>query len=304
MVDLKVHLSGIDLDNPVIPASGTFGYGEEYAPLYDLNILGSFSFKGTTVVPRGGNRQPRIAECYQGMINSVGLENPGLKAVREKVLPSLKKFFHKPLIANISGFSIDEYVTCAKAMNEETQVGIIEVNISCPNVHGGGLAFGQDPMEAAKVTEAVKKATQKPVYMKLSPNVTDIIGIAKACQKAGADGISLINTVQAMRINLKTGSPVVAAGIGGLSGPAIFTVALKMVYQVSQAIDIPVIGIGGVSSAEDVLEMIMAGARAVQVGAANLVNPWICYEIIKQLPTIMEKYNIESLNEICGKAWK
>lgn len=300
MVDMKVTLSGITLDNPVIPASGTFGYGKEYAELYDLNILGSISFKGTTVEPRFGNQQPRIAECSCGMINSVGLQNPGLKAVKEKELPDLAKIYKKPVIANVSGFSIEEYVECAKAMDEEPQVGIIEVNVSCPNVHDGGMTFGVQPETAAEVTRAVKAVTTKPVYIKLSPNVTDIAAIAKACENAGADGICLINTLLGMRINLEKRQPVIANKMGGFSGPAIFPVAVRMVYQVAKAVSIPVIGMGGVQSARDVIEMMMAGATAVQVGAANLVNPYACKEIIEELPKVMEELNIEKLEDIIG----
>lgn len=300
MVDMKVTLSGITLDNPVIPASGTFGYGKEYAEFYDLNILGSISFKGTTVEPRFGNPQPRIAECSCGMINSVGLQNPGLKAVKEKELPELAKIYNKPVIANVSGFSVEEYVECAKAMDEEPQVGIIEVNVSCPNVHDGGMAFGVLPETAAEVTRAVKAVTTKPVYIKLSPNVTDIAVIAKACEEAGADGICLINTMLGMRINLEKRQPVIANKMGGFSGPAIFPVAVRMVYQVAKAVDIPVIGMGGVQSARDVIEMMMAGASAVQVGAANLVNPYACKEIIEELPKVMEELNIEKLEDIIG----
>lgn len=300
MVDMKVSLSGLTLDNPVIPASGTFGYGKEYAELYDINILGSISFKGTTREARFGNPQPRIAECSQGMINSVGLQNPGLDAVKAKELPDLAKIYKKPVIANVSGFSIEEYVQCAKAMDEEEQVGIIEVNVSCPNVHDGGMAFGVLPESAAAVTRAVKEVTAKPVYIKLSPNVTDIVAIAKACEEAGADGLSLINTLLGMRIDVKKRQSVIANKMGGFSGPAIFPVAVRMVYQVSKAVDIPVIGMGGISSAKDVIEMMMAGARAVQVGAANLVNPYACKEIIEELPKVMEELNIEKLEDIIG----
>ena len=300
MVDMKVTLSGLTLDNPVIPASGTFGYGKEYAEFYDINILGSISFKGTTVEPRFGNQQPRIAECSRGLINSVGLQNPGLKAVKEKELPELAKIYSKPVIANVSGFSIDEYVECAKAMDEEEQVGIIEVNVSCPNVHDGGMAFGTLPETAAEVTRAVKAVTTKPVYIKLSPNVTDIAAIAKACEEAGADGICLINTLLGMRINLEKRQPVIANKMGGFSGPAIFPVAVRMVYQVAKAVNIPVIGMGGVESARDVIEMMMAGATAVQVGAANLVNPYACKEIIEELPKVMEELGIEKLTDIIG----
>ncbi len=300
MVDLKVTLSGITLDNPVIPASGTFGYGKEFAELYDLDILGSISFKGTTKDVRLGNPLPRIAECPSGLINSVGLQNPGLDAVCEKELPELAKLYHKPLIANISGFSLDEYVACAKAMDKQLQVGIIEVNVSCPNVHNGGMAYGVLPESAAEVTRAVKAITTKPVYIKLSPNVTDIVSIAKACEDAGADGISLINTLLGMRIDINRRKPVIANKMGGFSGPAIFPVAVRMVYQVANAVNIPVIGMGGVSSARDVIEMMMAGATAVQVGAANLVNPFACKEIIEELPSVCEELGIERLADIIG----
>ncbi|MEY8369579.1 dihydroorotate dehydrogenase [Anaerovoracaceae bacterium 42-11] len=300
MVDLKVTLSGITLDNPVIPASGTFGYGKEFAELYDLDILGSISFKGTTKDARLGNPLPRIAECPSGLINSVGLQNPGLEAVCEKELPELGKLYHKPLIANISGFSLDEYVACASAMDKQDQVGIIEVNVSCPNVHNGGMAYGVLPESAAEVTRAVKAVTSKPVYIKLSPNVTDIVSIAKACEEAGADGISLINTLLGMRIDINRRKPVIANKMGGFSGPAIFPVAVRMVYQVANAVNIPVIGMGGVSSAADVIEMMMAGATAVQVGAANLVNPFACKEIIEELPCVCEELGIERLADIVG----
>lgn len=302
MVNTKVTLSGWTLDNPVIPASGTFGYGDEFKDFYDINILGTFSFKGTTKEPRFGNPTPRIAECREGLINSVGLQNPGIEAVINEELPKMKKFFDKKVIANISGFSLDEYVYCCEKIDKEDQVGIIEVNISCPNVHGGGMAFGTDPKAAADITRAVKAVTTKPVYIKLSPNVTDIVSIAKACEEAGADGVSLINTLLGMRINLKTGKPIIANTMGGFSGPAIFPVALRMVYQVSHAVNIPVIGMGGVSTAEDVIEMMYAGATAVQVGAANLKNPYACKEIIEDLPRVMEKYGIKDLNDIIGKA--
>ena len=302
MVDTKVRLCGTELDNPVIPASGTFGYGWEFAELYDINCLGSISFKGTTAEARFGNPTPRIAECTAGLINSVGLQNPGIEAVINEELPKMKKFFDKKVIANISGFSLDEYVYCCEKIDKEDQVGIIEVNISCPNVHGGGMAFGTDPKMAAEITRAVKAVTTKPVYIKLSPNVTDIVSIAKACEDAGADGLSLINTLLGMRINLKTGKPIIANTMGGFSGPAIFPVALRMVYQVSHAVNIPVIGMGGVSTAEDVIEMMYAGATAVQVGAANLKNPYACKEIIEDLPRVMEKYGIKDLNDIIGKA--
>ena len=302
MVNTKVTLSGWTLDNPVIPASGTFGYGDEFKDFYDINMLGTFSFKGTTKEPRFGNPTPRIAECREGLINSVGLQNPGIEAVINEELPKMKKFFDKKVIANISGFSLDEYVYCCEKIDKEDQVGIIEVNISCPNVHGGGMAFGTDPKMAAEITRAVKAVTTKPVYIKLSPNVTDIVSIAKACEDAGADGVSLINTLLGMRINLKTGKPIIANTMGGFSGPAIFPVALRMVYQVSHTVNIPVIGMGGVSTAEDVIEMMYAGATAVQVGAANLKNPYACKEIIEDLPKVMEKYGIKDLNDIIGKA--
>lgn len=302
MVDMKVSLSGLTLDNPVIPASGTFGYGKEYAELYDINILGSFSFKGTTREERFGNPQPRIAECREGLINSVGLQNPGLKAVMEKELPELAKIYKKPVIANISGFSIEEYVECAQVINDAPQVGIIEVNVSCPNVHDGGMAFGVLPESAAAVTKAVKKVTTKPIYIKLSPNVTDIVSIARACEEAGADGLSLINTLLGMRIDVQRRKPVIANKMGGFSGPAIFPVAVRMVYQTAKAVKIPVIGMGGVSSARDVIEMMMAGAAAVQVGAANLVNPYACKEIIEELPKVMEELGIEKLRDIIGIA--
>lgn len=296
MVDTSTVLSGIKLDNPVIPASGTFGFGTEFNDFYDINILGSFSFKGTTKEPRFGNPTPRIAECTAGLINSVGLQNPGIDAVINEELPKLFKIFKKPVIANISGFSLDEYVYCCEKIDKVDGVGIIEVNVSCPNVRHGGLAFGQTPESAAQVTKAVKEVTKKPVYIKLSPNVTDIVSIAKACEEAGADGLSLINTLLGMRIDLKTGKPVIANVMGGFSGPAVFPVALRMVYQVAHAVNIPVIGIGGVSSASDVIEMMMAGAKAVQVGAANLVNPYACKEIIEELPIVMEKLGLKDLN--------
>ena len=297
-----VTLCGIRLDNPVIPASGTFGYGYEFAELYDINQLGTFSFKGTTREPRFGNPTPRIAECTGGMINAVGLQNPGVEAVISQELPKLKKCFHKPVMANISGFSVDEYVYTCRKLDAQEQVGWLEVNVSCPNVHGGGMSFGTKPEAAAEVTRAVKAATKKPVIIKLSPNVTDIVSIAKACEEAGADGISLINTLLGMRIDLRRRKPVIANTMGGFSGPAVFPVALRMVYQVSQAVSIPVIGIGGVSSAEDVIEMMLAGATAVEVGAANLVNPYASLEIVKSLPDSMKKYNIENLTDIIGGA--
>ena len=302
MVNTKVTLSGWQLDNPVIPASGTFNFGKEFADFYDINILGTFSFKGTTKEPKFGNPTPRIAETPMGMINSVGLQNPGIHAVIEHELPELKKIFNKKVIANISGYSIEEYVYNCQLIDKEDQVGIIEVNVSCPNVHGGGMAFGTDPKNVYEVTKAVKAVTTKPVYIKLSPNVTDIVEIAKAAEAGGADGISLINTLLGMRIDLKTKKPIIANKMGGFSGPAIFPVALRMVYQVAHAVNIPVIGMGGVSSAEDVIEMMMAGATAVQVGAANLVNPYACKEIIEDLPRVMEKYGIKDINDIIGIA--
>ena len=297
---LSVNLCGIELDNPVIPASGTFGYGYEYAQLFDINILGTFSFKGTTKDPRFGNPTPRIAECYSGMINAVGLQNPGVDKVISEELPKLKECFDKKVMANVGGFSVDEYVHTAKLLDKEEQVGWIEVNISCPNVHGGGIAFGTSPENAAIITKAVKEAVTKPVIVKLSPNVTDIVAIAKACEDAGADAISLINTMLGMRIDLRTKKPVIANKMGGFSGPAIFPVALRMVYQVANAVNIPVIGMGGVSSAEDVIEMMLAGATAVQVGAANLVDPYICKDIIEKLPLVMDKYNINNLKDVIG----
>ena len=297
---LSVNLCGIELDNPIIPASGTFGYGYEYADLYDINILGTFSFKGTTRDPRFGNPTPRIAECYSGMINAVGLQNPGVEKVVSEELPKLAKCFDKKVMANVGGFSIEEYVYTAKKLDEQEQVGWIEVNISCPNVHGGGIAFGTNPDAAASVVKAVKAEVKKPVIVKLSPNVTDIVAIAKACEEAGADAISLINTMLGMRIDLRTKKPVIANKMGGFSGPAIFPVALRMVYQVANAVNVPVIGMGGVSSAEDVIEMMLAGATAVQVGAANLVDPYICKDIIEKLPQVMDKYNINNLNDIIG----
>lgn len=302
MVNTKVSLSGLELDNPVIPASGTFGFGYEFAELYDINILGSFSFKGTTREPRFGNPTPRIAECPNGMINSVGLQNPGIDKVISEELPKLKKCFNKKVIANISGFSVDEYAYCCERIDKEEQVGLIEVNVSCPNVHNGGMAFGTSARAAAEVTKAVKAVTTKPVYIKLSPNVTDIVEIAKACEDAGADGISMINTLLGMRIDLRTKKPVIANKMGGFSGAAIFPVALRMVYQVYEAVKVPIIGMGGVSSADDVIEMMLAGATAVQVGAANLVEPYACKNIIEELPKTMEKYKIDDLTSIIGGA--
>lgn len=305
MGSLKVNLCGIELDNPVIPASGTFGYGYEFAELYDINCLGTFSFKGTTRAPRFGNLTPRIAECRDGMINAVGLQNPGVAKVISEELPRLKTCFHKPAMANISGFSIEDYAYTCALLDKEEQVGWLEVNISCPNVHGGGMSFGTDPHAAAEVVQAVKAVTRKPVIVKLTPNVTNIVSIAKACEAAGADGISLINTMLGMRIDLKSRRPIIANTMGGFSGPAIFPVAVRMVYQVAQAVQIPVIGMGGVGSAEDVLEMMLAGAVAVEVGAANLVDPWICQTIVNDLPAVMKKYRIENLSDIIGgvKPW-
>lgn len=302
MVNTKINLSGITIDNPIIPASGTFGFGYEFAELYDINCLGTFSFKGTTKEARFGNPTPRIAECYSGMINSVGLQNPGVEAVKVIELPKLKEVFHKPVMANVSGFSIDEYTYTCEALDSEPQIGWFEVNVSCPNVHGGGMSFGTSPKSAAEVTQAVKKVTTKPVFIKLSPNVTDIVSIAKACEDAGADGISLINTLLGMRIDLKTQKCVIANKMGGFSGPAIFPVAVRMVYQVYEAVKIPIIGIGGVSSAENVIEMMLAGATAVQIGAANLVDPFVSRDIVESLPKVMEKYGIENLNDIIGGA--
>ncbi len=302
MVNTKVNLSGIEISNPVIPASGTFGFGYEFAEIYDINCLGTFSFKGTTKDARFGNPTPRIAECPNGMINSVGLQNPGVEAVKKVELPKLKEVFHKPVMANVSGFSIEDYTYTCQALDSEEQIGWFEVNVSCPNVHGGGMSFGTSPESAAEVTKAVKAVTTKPVYIKLSPNVTDIASIAKACEDAGADGISLINTLLGMRIDLKTKKCVIANKMGGFSGPAIFPVALRMVYQVYEAVKIPIIGMGGVSTAEDVIEMMLAGATAVQVGAANLVEPFACKNIIDNLPVVMEKYGIKDLNEIIGGA--
>ena len=298
--DLSVELCGVKLDNPVIPASGTFGFGKEMAEIYDINILGSISFKGTTRDARFGNATPRIAECPSGLINSVGLQNPGVDAVIAHELPELRKIFRKPIIANISGFSIEEYVECCQKLDKEEQVAILEVNISCPNVHNGGMAFGTSPESAAAVTKAVKAVTTKPVFIKLSPNVTDIVAIAKACEEAGADGITLINTMLGMRIDIARRKPVIANKMGGFSGAAIFPIAVRMVYQVAHAVKIPVIGCGGVSSAEDVVEMMMAGATGVQVGAENLRNPYACKEIIEELPYVMERLGIEKLSDIIG----
>lgn len=302
MVNTKVNLCGLELDNPVIPASGTFGFGYEFAELYDINCLGSFSFKGTTLESRFGNPTPRIAECTSGMINSVGLQNPGVHDVIAKELPKLKEVFNKKVIANIGGFSVEEYVKCSELLDKEDQVGILEINISCPNVHAGGTNFGTSPEGAKEVIKAVKAVTTKPVIAKLTPNVTDITEIALACEEAGADGLSLINTLFGMRIDLKTKKPVIANKMGGFSGPAIFPVALRAVYQVYDKVKIPVVGIGGVSSAKDVIEMMLAGATAVQVGAANLVNPYACRDIINELPAVMEQYKITDLKEIIGGA--
>ena len=300
MRDTSVILSGLKLDNPVIPASGTFGYGADFREFYDINILGSFSFKGTTKDARFGNPTPRIAECPSGLINAVGLQNPGVDAVISEELPRLKEFFHKPVIANISGFSIEEYRHCCELVDREEQVGIIEVNVSCPNVRHGGMSFGTSPEAAAEVTRAVKEVTTKPVYIKLSPNVTDIVSIAKACEEAGADGLCLINTLLGMRIDTMRRRPVIANKMGGFSGDAVFPVAVRMVYQVSKACSVPVIGCGGVSSASDVIEMMMAGATAVEVGTANLRNPYACKEIIEALPVEMERLGIERLTDIIG----
>ena len=302
MVDTRVSLCGITLDNPVIPASGTFGYGYEFAELYDINILGTFSFKGTTREPRFGNPTPRIAETASGMLNAVGLQNPGVEKVISEELPKMRKVFHKKVMANVSGFSLDDYVyTCSK-LDECEDIGWLEVNISCPNVHGGGMSFGTSAESAAEVTKAVKRAVRKPVIVKLSPNVTDIVEIAKACEAEGADGISLINTLMGMRIDLKTRKPLLKNTTGGLSGPAIFPVALRMVYQCAKAVKIPIVGMGGVSKAEDVLEMMFAGAAAVEVGAQNLVDPYACRDIIADLPRAMEKYRVERLSDIIGAA--
>ena len=300
MGKMNVNLCGIELDNPIIPASGTFGFGYEFAELYDINMLGTFSFKGTTKDPRFGNPTPRIAECTAGMINAVGLQNPGVEKVISDELPKLAKCFNKKVMANVSGFSVDDYAYTCEKLDKCDQVGWLEVNVSCPNVHGGGMSFGTSPAAAAEVTAAVKKVTTKPVIIKLSPNVTDIVSIAKACEDAGADGISLINTLLGMRIDLKTKKPVIANTMGGFSGSAIFPVAVRMVYQVAHAVKIPVVGMGGVSSAEDVIELMLAGATAVEVGAANLIDPYACKNIIEDLPRVMEEYKINSLSEIIG----
>ena len=300
MVDLRTKLSSLELDNPLIPASGCYGFGQDFAPLYDLNILGSISFKGTTVEPREGNALPRIAECPMGMLNSVGLQNPGVKVVVEEELPALKKIFHKPLVANISGFSFDEFSILAEEMDKVENVGLLEVNISCPNVHNGGMAFGTDAKNVTEVCKRVKEKTKKPVYMKLSPNVTDITEMAKAAEAAGADGISLINTLLGMRIDIKRRRPVLANKVGGYSGPAVFPIALRMVYQVRKAVQIPIIGMGGIASAEDVIEMMMAGASAVEIGAENLVHPYVCRDILENLPILCEELGISSLQDIIG----
>ena len=302
MARLNVNLCGLELDNPIIPASGTFGFGYEFAELYDINLLGTFSFKGTTRDPRFGNPTPRIAECSMGMINAVGLQNPGVEKVISEELPKLAKCFDKKVMANVSGFSIEDYAYTCEKLDKEDQVGWLEVNVSCPNVHGGGMSFGTSPEAAAEVTRAVKAVTTKPVIIKLSPNVTDIVSIAKACEEAGADGLSLINTLLGMRIDLRTKKPVIANKMGGFSGPAILPVALRMVYQVTNAVSIPVVGMGGVSCAEDVIEMMLAGATAVEVGAANLVDPFACKTIIEDLPRVMDKYGIKNLKDIIGGA--
>lgn len=299
---LSVNLCGVELDNPIIPASGTFGYGYEFAELYDINLLGTFSFKGTTKEPRFGNPTPRIAECPMGMINAVGLQNPGVDKVIAEELPKMRQYFHKKVMANVSGFSVEDYAYTCERLNGENDIGWFEVNVSCPNVHGGGMSFGTSPEAAAEVTAAVRKVTDKPLLIKLSPNVTDIVSIAKACEAAGADGISLINTLLGMRIDLKTKKPVIANKMGGFSGSAIFPVAVRMVYQVAAAVNIPVVGMGGVSSAEDVIEMMLAGATAVEVGAANLIDPFACKTIIEELPCVMDKYGITNLKDIIGGA--
>ena len=302
MVNTKVTLCGVEMDNPVIPASGAFGFGYEFAEIYDINCLGTFSFKGTTKDPRFGNPTPRIAECDSGMINAVGLQNPGVDKVLSEELPKLKKCFHKPVMANVSGFSVEDYACTVEKLDAESQIGWFEINVSCPNVHGGGMSFGTSPEAAAEVTRACRKVTKKPLLIKLSPNVTDIVSIAKACEDAGADGISMINTMLGMRIDLKTKKPIIANKMGGFSGPAIKPVALRMVYQVYDAVKIPIVGMGGISTAEDVIEMMLAGATAVQVGAANLVDPYACKDIIEKLPEVMVKYGINDLKDIIGGA--
>ncbi len=302
MVNTKINLCGIEIDNPVIPASGTFGFGYEFAEIYDINCLGTFSFKGTTKDARFGNPCPRIAECDSGMINAVGLQNPGVDKVIENELPKLKSCFNKPVMANVSGFAVEDYAYTVEKLDSQEQIGWFEVNVSCPNVHGGGMSFGTSPEAAAEVTAAVRKVTNKPLFIKLSPNVTDIVSIAKACEAAGADGISMINTMLGMRIDLRTRKPIIANKMGGFSGPAIKPVALRMVYQVYEAVKIPIIGMGGIATAKDVIEMMLAGATAVQVGAQNLVDPFACRDIIADLPKVMEKYNIDDLNSIIGGA--
>ncbi len=302
MVNTKVTLCGVEIDNPIIPASGTFGFGYEFAELYDINVLGSFSFKGTTLEPRFGNPTPRIAECASGMLNAVGLQNPGVDKVISEELPKLRKVFHKPVMANVSGFSVEEYVETVRRLDGESDIGWFEVNISCPNVHGGGMSFGTSPEMAELVTREVRKVTKKPIIIKLSPNVTDIASIARACEAGGADGVSLINTLMGMRIDLKRKKPIIANKTGGFSGPAIKPVAVRMIYQVYEAVKIPIVGMGGVSSAEDVIELMLAGATAVEVGAENLVNPYACRDIINSLPSAMEKYGIQSLTDIIGAA--
>ena len=304
MPDTTVTLCGLRLDNPVVPASGTFGFGHEFAELYDIDILGSISLKGTTREPRYGNPLPRIAETPSGMLNAVGLQNPGVRAVIDEELPKLEQVFHKPAIANISGFSVDEYVECAALFDADPRVGLLEINVSCPNVHGGGMSFGTDPACAAEVTRAVKAAVKKPVVVKLSPNVTDIVAVARACEDAGADGLSLINTLLGLRIDLNRRAPILANTTGGLSGPAVLPVALRMVWQVYEAVSIPIVGMGGVSTAEDVIEMMLAGATAVQVGAANLTDPFACKNIIEALPATMARYRIDRLSDIIGAAHK
>lgn len=302
MVSTKVTLCGIELDNPVIPASGTYGYGQEFSELYDINCLGTFSFKGTTREARFGNPTPRIAECTSGMINAVGLQNPGVDTVVSEELPALRRIFSKPVMANVCGFSVEEYAAVAEILDKEEQVGWLEINVSCPNVHGGGMSFGVTPEGAASVVKAVRAVTTKPIIIKLSPNVTDIVSIARACEEAGADAISMINTMLGMRIDLRTKKPVIANKMGGFSGPAIKPVALRMVYQVYEAVKIPIVGMGGISSAEDVIEMMLAGATAVEIGSANLVDPFICRDIIADLPRVMQKYGIKNLNDIIGGA--
>lgn len=302
MVNTKLMLAGIEIDNPVIPASGTFGYGQEFSELYDINCLGTFSFKGTTSEPRFGNPTPRIAECTAGMINAVGLQNPGVDAVLTKELPEMKKFFHKPVMANVCGFSLEEYAHVCSVLDSADQIGWFEINVSCPNVHGGGMSFGTSATAAAEVVKAVKKVTTKPIIIKLSPNVTDIVSIAKACEAEGADGISMINTMLGMRIDLRTKKPIIANKMGGFSGPAIKPVALRMIYQVYEAIKIPIVGMGGVMNAEDVIEMMLAGATAVEVGTANLIDPFVCKKIVEDLPAVMQKYGINNLSDIIGGA--